>query len=281
MASRVDLTGRTAIVTGASAGIGKEIARGLALARARVILACRNREKGEAAREDIASDSCNDAIELLLVDTSSRASIASFADEFQSKHDALHILVNNAGVWGKERKESVDGIELTWATNVLGYFRLTNALLPLLKKSAPSRIINVASKLARDLDLSDVEFKRRKWNAQSAYAQSKQADRMLTWELAERLEGSKVTANAVHPGLIASELSRENTTGLYGAIFAGYFRYFGKTTTEGADNSVWLATSDETEMSSGNYYEGRKIKRCKYRDPAAQKALWELCEKMA
>ena len=281
MAARVDLSGRTAIVTGANTGIGREIARGIALARARVILACRSREKGEAAREDIAADTCNDAVELMIVDTSSKASIAAFAEEFRAKHDALHVLVNNAGIWPTKREESVDGVERTWATNVLGYVRVTNALSPLLRASAPSRIVNVASAYARDLDLSDVEFERRTFSGDRAYAQSKQANRMWTWALAEKLEGTKVTANAMHPGLIASELTRHHARGLYDALFAGYFRVFGKTTTQGADTAVWLATDDEVAMSSGNYYVDRKIKKCKFRDMTKCRELYDLCERTA
>ena len=119
------------------------------------------------------------------------------------------MLVNNAGTWLTRREETDEGIERTWATNMLGYFLLTEALRPLLARSAPARVVNVASELAHDLDLSDVEFERRPYEGVTAYAQSKQANRMWTWALARRLEGTGVTANAMHPGGVNTPLFRK------------------------------------------------------------------------
>jgi len=276
---RVDLAGKIVVVTGANTGIGLEIARGLALLRAHVVLACRNAEKAAAAREDIANDTCNDNVTTMQLDTSSTSSIRAFAKAFGEKHDRLDVLVNNAGVYLPTRQVTEDGVERTWATNVLGYFTLTNELLPLLRTSAPSRIVNVSSAMARSLDLGDVQFERRRYAPREVYAQSKQAERMLTWALDRRLEGSRVYANAIHPGSVDTAMPRGGG-GLERAVVDLYFRFFGKTPAQGADTAVWAAASDECSMSHGNFYANRKIIRCRFRDEAKEEALWSLCEKM-
>src|SRR5437660_5552849 len=188
------------LVTGANTGIGFEIARGLAHAGAQVVLACRNQAKGEAARSAIAAEFKDSAPELLIVDLASQRSIRDAAQQFAAKHSHLDVLVNNAGTVVPSRQESPDGIELTFATNVLGYHLLTKLLLDLLRKAPAGRVVNVASAMAVGLELDDVEFKRRPYTPAAAYAQSKQADRMITWALAKRLKGSNVTANAMTPG---------------------------------------------------------------------------------
>ena len=199
-----DMLGRVCVVTGASTGIGKEIARGLALKRATVIVAARSVERGRAAAEEISDDAANPAVEFMQLDVASQSSVRDFAVAFKKKHTALHVLVNNAGVWLQKKQKSAEGIELTWATNVLGYYRVTVELLEVLRASAPSRIVNVASKFAKGLDLGDVEYEKRKYDGAAAYAQSKQADRMLTSAFATRLRDAKVTANSLHPGVVAS-----------------------------------------------------------------------------
>src|ERR1700733_14199298 len=159
-AIEANLAGKTALVTGANTGIGKEIARDLARLNARVLLACRSEERGQAALDEIVADTGNHKTELRLLDVSSRASVLAFAKELRAREPELHILVNNAGVWLDERRTSVDGVELTWATNVLGVHLMTRELLPLLERGgrpgASARIVNVASEMARSLDLGDV-----------------------------------------------------------------------------------------------------------------------------
>ena len=213
------------LVTGANTGIGFEIARGLARNGARVVLACRDPIKGEAARQKIADD-----VDLLIVDLASRRSIRSAVQEFSAKYSVLDVLVNNAGVAVPSRCESVDGVELTFATNVLGYYLFTVLLLDSMRRAPAARVVNVASKMAYGLDLDDVEFKRRRYDPSTAYAQSKQADRMLTWYLARQLEGTSVTANAMSPGAV--------NTALLHALAPG-FR--GVSPAQGADTAVWLA----------------------------------------
>jgi NAD(P)-dependent dehydrogenase (short-subunit alcohol dehydrogenase family) len=270
---------RTCLVTGANSGIGKETARGLARLGHRVVLACRDPERGEAARRDIAETTGNSAVEVMIVDLARPGSIRDFARTFLDSHRELHVLVNNAGIWATRRRESPDGLEQTWATNVLGYFLLTELLLDRLRESAPARIVNVASQLARDLDLEDVEFRRRSYSGISAYAQSKQADRMLTWALARRLEDTAVTANAMHPGGVNTPLFAKGG-GLLGLTASVFSKVAGKTPGEGADTVVWLATSPEVEGKSGGFWIDRRLVRCRFRDPAAEERLWALCASM-
>jgi NAD(P)-dependent dehydrogenase (short-subunit alcohol dehydrogenase family) len=270
---------QTCLVTGANSGIGKETARGLARLGHRVVLACRDAGRGEAARRDIVETTGNPAVELMIVDLARQGSIRGFARTFLDSHRELHVLVNNAGIWANRRRETPDGIEQTWATNVLGYFLLTDTLLDRLRESAPARIVNVASRLARDLDLKDVEFRRRPYSGVSAYAQSKQAERMLTWAMARRLEGTAVTANAMHPGGVNTALFAKGG-GLLGIAAAAYSKITGRTPEEGADTVVWLASSPEVGGKSGGYWIDRRPATCRFRDPAAEERLWALCASM-
>jgi NAD(P)-dependent dehydrogenase (short-subunit alcohol dehydrogenase family) len=274
-----DLSGRTCVVTGASGGIGKETARALVRMGARVVLACRSRERGEAARREIEADTGRAGASVMELDASRQASVRAFARELAQRHDRLHVLVNNASLWSSRRRETQEGVELTWATNVLGYFLLSELLLDLLRASAPSRVVNVASRLARGLDLSDVEFRRRRYDGVAAYAQSKQAERMLTWALARRVLGTGVTANAVHPGGVATGIFRKGG-GFKGYLGSLYARLFGKSPREGADSVVWLAADPELEQATGTFWEERAERRCRYRDYAQEEALWQVCETM-
>jgi NAD(P)-dependent dehydrogenase (short-subunit alcohol dehydrogenase family) len=257
------------LVTGANTGIGFEVARGLARCGFRVVLVCRDRAKGEAARNTIASETRDPEVEVLVVDLASQSSIRSAAQEFSRKHDVLDVLVNNAGMSSPTRRESPEGIELTFATNVLGYHLLTGQLLELLRRAPAARVINTASMMAYGLDLDDVNFKRRRYDASTAYAQSKQANRMLTWALARRLEGTSVTANALHPGVVNTALLRSFAPG-----------YSGITPAEGADTAIWLATSPEVAGVSGRLWVRRRETPCEFRGRENEEALWALCERM-
>ena len=257
------------LVTGANTGIGFEIARGLARTGARVVLACRDPSKGEAARGKIAEDAGNSAVELLVVDLASQRSIRSAAQEFSAKHNGLDVLVNNAGVAVPARQESVDGIELTFATNVLGYYLFTTLLLDAMRRAPAARIVNVASKMAYGLDLDDVELKRRGYDPSTAYAQSKQADRMLTWFLARQLEGTSVTANAMSPGAVNTALLDTLAPGFRGVSPA-----------QGADTAIWLATSPDLKGVSGRFWSDRREQPCQFRSQRDEQALWSLCERM-
>ena len=275
---KADLAGRTCLVTGASAGIGRATALGLARLGARVVMAVRNPDKGEKARRAIARATGRE-VEIMVVDLSRQESIRAFARDFVARHPKLEVLVNNAGIWSAKRRESPEGIELTWATNVLNYFLVTTLLLPALRAAGRARVVNVASRLARGLELDDVEFRRRPYSGRDAYAQSKQADRMLTWAFARRLEGSGVTANAVHPGFVATEIFGKGG-GLLSLAVSAYSKLRARPVEEGADTVIWLAASPEVEGPSGLFWSDRQERRCRFRDEPAEEALYSLCQGM-
>jgi len=258
------MQGKRVIITGPTSGVGREIALQLAALGADLTLACRDMEKGEQVAAEIARKNGSSDVKVMQIDTSSQESIRAFAREFQRKYDHLDVLINNAAInRGRLPKaDSIDGIELTFATNVLGYFLLTQELLDVLKQSAPSRIINVASAYAQNLDLDDLEFKRREYEGFKAYSQSKACDRLLTWALARRLEengGSGVTVNAMTPSLIAS-------TGLFRhaepervkqlARYSG-----GRTAADGADTAVWLASAPNLKRCDEQILSGSRRTR--------------------
>jgi NAD(P)-dependent dehydrogenase (short-subunit alcohol dehydrogenase family) len=276
---QADLRGRVCLVTGANSGIGKETARGLARLGAHVVMACRDPERGEAARSEIAAEAGEGRVELALVDLASQRSIREFAAGLVRLHPALHVLVNNAGVWRERRAESADGIELTWATNMLGYSLTTSLLLDALRRGAPARIVNVASQLARGLDLDDVEYRRRPYGGIAAYAQSKQANRMWTWALDRRLAGSGVAANAMHPGGVSTALFSKGG-GPLSRIASLFIKVAGRSAAEGADTVVWLAAAPEAEARRGRFWIDRREVRCRHRDAEREERLFELCERM-
>lgn len=270
---------RTALVTGGSAGIGLEIARGLAEAGYRTILAVRSLDRGERAALDIATTTRATRPEVLEVDFSSLRSIRAFASAFLRGHESLDVLVNNAGTWSSSRRETADGIELVWATNQLGYFLTTELLRPALVKAGQARVVSVASELARDLDLDDVEFKRRRYSGVAAYGQSKQANRMWTRALARRFAGTGVTANSLHPGGVATGLFGKGG-GVLGKLAGALVSIIGRTPKEGADTALWLATAEEVAGRTGRFYTDRKERRCRFTDEAAEEKLWALCAGM-
>jgi len=273
-----DQLGRVCLVTGATSGIGKEIARGLALKRAHVVVASRDAGRGRRVAEELSDDAANPSVESVEVDVASQASVRRFAADFTKRFTKLHVLVNCAGVYAGTKETTVDGIERTWATNVLGYYLPTVLLLDTLVASAPARIVNVASAMAGGLDLDDVEYSKRGYGGMKAYKQSKQADRMLTWVLAERLRSKGVTVNAVHPGWVRTPLMRGGG-GL--ALLSQVASVFARSPVRGADTAVWLASSRALTDDTGGWYVDRKEKHCSFRDEESLDRLWKLCEKMA
>ncbi len=274
-----DLTGRTCIVTGANSGIGKAIARGLARHGATVVMACRSKERGEAALEELREDTRSEHLVLRLVDLSEQSSIRDFASQFLHEFEALHVLVNNAGIYPAERRLTSDGIEQTWVTNVLAYYLLTDLLEERLRASAPARVVNVASTKAGQLDLDDLEFESRRFGGIAAYEQSKQANRMLSWVRAEKLQGSGVTVNVAHPGAVATGIARHQT-GLWGAMARIAFRLAGRSEQTGADTALWLATNPDLAKTSGKFWAKRsELKRIFY-DAEQQSELQRRCAAM-
>ena len=276
---RYDLVDRRCVVTGASSGIGKEIARNLAYFGATVVMACRDRTKGGAALEEIVADSGNDRVSLMIVDLSSLASIRAFAKNIVAGGSPVHVLVNNAACIARARRTSVDGIELTWATNVLAYFALTNLLVPCMRKSGPARVIHVASTYARGLDLADVQFERRRYHGLKAYAQSKQADRMIAWRLAQLLPAAEVSVHACHPGLVASSLYREQGGWLRRALGLG--SWLMKNEREGALTPTFIAADPDVQTPSGRFWIDQAPVECEFAKQSDDvRALWRLCADM-
>ncbi len=274
------MKGKRVLITGPTSGVGKDIAIQLAELGAEVILACRDIKKGNQVAPEITRRTGSKNVVVMEVDTSSQKSIYEFVREFRRRYRRLDVLINNAAVsrGALPKVNSVDGIELTFATNVLGYFLLTQELLDVLKRSAPARIINVASSYASDLDLDDLQFERRPFESFRAYAQSKACDRMLTWALARRLEGTGVTANSMTPGLITeTELYRNAAPELVQRLiqYSG-----GRTSAQGADTAVWLASAPEMEGVSGKFFEDREELECEFRNKKNEERLWRICEEL-
>ena len=273
------MKGKQVVITGPTSGLGKEMAMQLGVLGADLVLACRDVERGKQTANEIAQRSGAKHIDVMHMDASSQASIRKFASQYREKYSRLDILINNAGMnrGMHPREKSVDGIELTFATNVLGYFLLTQELLDLLKASAPARIVNVASQFASDLDLDDLQFERRPFESAKAYAQSKACDRLFTWALARRLKGTQVTSNAMAPGLIAE-------TGLFRhsppELVAGLRKRSARTIVQGADTAVWLASSPEVDSVSGRFFYDRKKIPCEFRNTKAEEKLWKICESL-
>ena len=266
-----------AVVTGPTSGIGLQIARDLGTAGAQLILACRDAAKGERVAAEIRAAGRAADVSVLTFDAASGASIRALADACARRFPRIDVLVNNAGLAQGRRTRSAEGIELTFATNVLGYHRLSLALLPQLRSSAPSRIVNVASTFAGDLDLDDLQFERRPYDQLQAYAQSKACNRLLTWALARRLDGTGVTVNAMAPGFVpGTDLSRDLTP----EVRAAYTGRTGRSLAEGADTAVWLASSAEVDGLTGRFFYDRRERPCELRDTAAEERLWTIVEEM-
>lgn len=254
----------TTLVTGGTGAIGKAIAIAMASRKAHeVVLLCRNPHKAGQTVGEIKRITGSEQVSYALVDLSLRDSINAFAATWRKP---VQVLVNNAVIAPPSREETSEGIEMQFATNVLGYYWLTRALEPWLVEAAPARVVNVASYWAGDLDLHDLEFKRRRYDQHQAYRQSKQANRMLTVAFAGRLEPRGVAVNACHSGDVNSSLS--NALG-----FGGH-----ETPEQGARTPVWLATDPAGQAASGKYFEHCREVRCRFGENREQVALlYEAC----
>jgi NAD(P)-dependent dehydrogenase (short-subunit alcohol dehydrogenase family) len=267
---------RRVVITGPTSGIGREIAMRLASLGAEMVLACRDVERGEQVAGEILRSSHGADVAVMPVDMSSQDSIRQFVHEYRDRFSGLDVLINNAGIIRSSRESNVDGIELTFATNVLGYFLLTLEFLDALKADAPARIVNVASSYASDPDFDDLQFEHRPYDGMQAYAQSKACDRLLTWALARRLQKSGVTANAMAPGLVMTDLYRD----LPPEARLALEKIGARTVPEGADTAVWLASSPEVEGVSGRFFEQRKEIPCEFRNEEAEERLWGICQSL-
>lgn len=266
---------KRAIVTGATSGIGEEIAYQLGRAGTALVLACRDIGKGERVAAGILAAGGTSDVTVLPLDAASQQSILDFALAFRQRFDRLDVLVNNAGLGHGRRLETPEGLELVFATNVLGYHRLSLALSDLLVQSAPARIVMVASTFASNLDLDDLQWTRRPYEELAAYAQSKACNRLLSWALARRLESHGVTVNAMAPGFVPQTgLSRNLSPELRDA----YSRRTGRSVAQGADTAVWLALSPEVEGATGRFFYDRAELPCEFRDTAREETLWAICQ---
>jgi len=252
---RVKLTGKTVIVTGSNTGIGKETAKELAKRGARVVLACRNAERGNAAVREIIEDTKNENVVCQILDLSSLSSIKKFADDFNQNETRLDILVNNAGIWVTERSDTPDGFETEFGTNHLGHFYLTNLLLQKLKASTPSRVVTVSSKLHTrgKLNFEDLQFEQN-WSAMVAYSRSKAANALFSVHLAKILAGTGVTTYSMHPGVIQTELSR-NYTGCIKCLYTYCIACCLSTPEQGARTTLYCCLEPSIAEHTGRYYE--------------------------
>jgi len=281
-----DMAGKIVLITGGNTGIGKEAAVGLASAGARVVITARNEERGRAARKEIVERSGSTIVDVMPLDLARFESIRSFAADLLGRFDRLDVLVNNAGLILRRRTETADGFESTFGINHLGHFLLTDLLLERLRASAPARVVVVSSNAhkgaRRGLDFDDLQSARRyRW--MDAYNKSKLANIYFARELSRRLDGTSVTANALHPGFVRSEFGRG---GDLGPVYGFGIRYiagpFAISPEKGARTTVYLAASPEVEGVSGGYFY-----KCKPSAPSAvaqnddaARRLWDASERL-
>ncbi len=276
----VDMTGKTCLITGGNSGIGKATALGLARMGATVVIVSRSKEKGEVALSEIIAKSGNRSIELMLADMSSQDSIRRLASDFKARHERLHLLINNAGVYLTRRITTADGLESTFATNHLGPFLLTSLLLDALKASAPSRIVNISSDAhnGAKVDFEDLQGEK-KFSGWRAYGQSKLAMILFTHELAKKLDGTGVSVNSAHPGVVRTNFANNN-----GLVTFGFrlMRPFFISPNTAAKRILYVATSPDLDGVTGKYFTKMhevKSSQESYDDDSA-KRLWQISEQL-
>src|SRR5205085_10795931 len=274
------MQGKICMVTGANSGIGKATALELAQMGATVVMVCRDRARGEEARSEITTKSRNNAVDLLQADLSSQQSIRQLVEHFKQRYTHLHVLINNAGAAFTGRRETVDGLEMTFAVNYLAPFLLTHLLLDVLKASAPARIVNVSSATQASgyIQMDDLQAEK---HYRSAYGQSKLAVVLFTYELARRLQGTGVTANCLHPGFVATHFGQSGAGPAFG-LLVKVIGSFGTSPQEGAKTSIYLASSPEVEGVTGQYFVKSIPKRSaaiSYEE-SLQRHLWEQSAKL-
>ena len=275
------MQGKICLVTGSSSGIGKVTARELARMGTTVVMVCRNRAKGEAAQKEIQEATGSDRVDLLTADLASMADVRRVANDFRQKYTQLHVLIHNAGGVNSQRKLTPDGYETTFAANYLAPFLLTELLLDVLKASAPARIVNVSSTAHTrgKIDFADLQGEK-SYGSWKAYGQAKLALILYTYELARQLQGTGVTVNALHPGVIASNFDQgmDSFTRLGWKLITPFL----SSVDQGAQTTLYLATSPQVEGVSGKYFSNRKETRSSSRsyDEATRQRLWQISEEL-
>jgi NAD(P)-dependent dehydrogenase (short-subunit alcohol dehydrogenase family) len=275
------MKGKICMVTGATAGIGKATALGLAEMGATVIVVGRNPQKAGQVVEEIQGKTHNQKVEALIADFSSLDEIRALAQNFKDRHNRLDVLVNNAGLVTQERSKSQDNLELMFAVNYLAPFLLTHLLLDVMKDSAPARIVNVSSFGYKNGDIHFEDLQLTKdFDHRKAYYQTRLGLVLFTLALARRIEGSGVTANVLHPGIVKTNLS-------YNYMANPFFRFFEQliavSPEKGAQTSLYLASSPEVEGVNGQYFQKQQIKSLteKAINQDLQERLWEVSEELA
>lgn len=270
------------MITGANSGIGKQTAIALAKMGATIIMVSRNQERGEKALEQIKNKAKSNKVELFLSDLADQDSIRDMVKKFKNKHDKLHVLINNAGLYLSKRSTTPEGYESTLAINHLGHFLLTYLLLDTLKASAPARIINIASEAHNfaKIDFDDMNMET-KYRGVRAYANSKLYNILFTYELARRLESTGVTVNALHPGTVRTNFGKNNDEKLLKLLFK-FFGLFMISAKKGARTSIYLASSPEVKNKTGKYYAKRKERKSSEisYDRSFQERLWQISENL-
>jgi len=285
-----DLTNKIIIVTGANSGIGKAACIQLAKMGAHVVMMCRSKERGEQALQDVRSASSSDKLELILVDMSSQESVRNAVNEFLSRHSQLDVLIHNAANFDHRLKSvthTADGLETVFATNHINIFLLTELLLDTLKKSAPSRIVTVASKGLLTYPFLDIEFDNlngeKKFNMQHAYYHAKQAQVMFTFDLAERLKGTAITVNCVRVGNVAIPDTRLDHLPKWLLKIYDMKRKFAITPEKMAETYVWLAGDPAVKNITGGYWDAPdtpvKANKNAY-DRETQQRLWDITKRL-
>jgi NAD(P)-dependent dehydrogenase (short-subunit alcohol dehydrogenase family) len=282
-AHEVLMQDKVCLVTGATAGIGQVTATEVCRLGAHVIIVGRSSERCEATQALIRTAAGTDRVDSLVADLSSLSEVRRLAGLVRERYPRLDVLVNNAGAMFWKRSESTDGIEKTFALNHLSYFALTNLLLPLLRNSAPTRIVNVASDAHKGgvINFDDIQFKQ-KYSGWKAYQQSKLANIMFTYELARRIQGSGVTANALHPGFVRTNFLQVFNDAPAGWLIKSIANVIALSPEKGARTSIYLASSPDVEGVSGRYFVKEKPVESspQSRDQAAWERLWRLSVEM-
>lgn len=268
------------LVTGANTGIGKATATGLAKVGFKVIMLCRDQTRGEKALQEIKAESNNEYIDLMIADLSSQKSIRQFASDFNKKYQKLDVLINNAGVNFNKRVETIDGLEMTFAVNTIAPFLLSNLLLDVLLKSAPSRVVNVASGMqSSKIDFDNLQGEKQ-FSFMKSYGQSKSAVILLTYEFARRYINSGVTFNCLHPGGVNTNIGK-NLKGISGVVSRNVMK-LAKSPAKGAKTSIFLASSPNVKGITGKYFVDKKEEKSKdvTYDESVATYLWDICAEL-
>ena len=276
------MQGKICVVTGANSGIGKATCHKLAEMNAYVIMVCRNKEKGNKALNEIKKATGSNSIDLMICDFASKKSVHKFSENYKSKYKRLDILIINHGIFNFKLQRTEEGLETMFAVNYLGSFLLLNLLLEIIKESTPSRIVIVSSdiyKQARKRNLHDYNFKKRKFRGFIAYAESKLYGIMTSKFLSEKLKGTNVTINSVHPGFTKTNMGLNNR--MY-KIFYPLFGFLAKTPEEGAKTPIYLASSPEVEGISGKHFVNKRQTETSAisQNKEFQQELWELSKRL-